>query len=445
MQNKRIKLSIIFLLLTGAVAFAPQQYLTARANTSGAPVKFTGAPGEQTCLTCHGGAAVNSAGGVFMLTGLPADYSANQQISLALTISKLQGQSFGFQATALDDAGNPAGTIIMTPGVNTTTLSSDPATGRQYISQSAPGSGPTGGNIGSWTFSWRAPAQKVGRVTFYFAGLVGDGKGNTTGDFVYTLTQSTGTGGGGGPVVGALAGTSAASFASNVPLAPLSIAAAFGNGLTQNVVLATTPTLPTTLDGAELRIRDAAGQEQSVGLFFVSPGQFNFLVPQGTANGQATLTALRNGGVIAQGTVSIDTLSPGLFSANADGVGVPSAVALRVRGGVSTFEPISQLNSQTGRFEAIPIDLSPQNGQVFLIAFGTGFQNNTMLSSASATIGGTPASVQFVGPQGNFQGLDQANILIPSSLASGNGQARSVDVVFSVAGRQANTMQILVR
>src|SRR5687767_9807669 len=164
MQNKRIKLSIIFLLLTGAVAFAPQQYLTARANTSGAPVKFTGAPGEQTCLTCHGGAAVNSAGGVFMLTGLPADYSANQQISLALTISKLQGQSFGFQATALDDAGNPAGTIIMTPGVNTTILSSDPATGRQYISQSAPGSGPTGGNIGSWTFSWRAPAQKVGRV-----------------------------------------------------------------------------------------------------------------------------------------------------------------------------------------------------------------------------------------------------------------------------------------
>lgn len=444
MQTRRIKLSIMLFLMAGAAAFGPRSYFTAHADSNGVKSSATGAPGETSCVSCHSGNPVNSAGGVFTLTGLPGDYAPNQQISLALLISRAGAQQFGFQATALDDGGNPAGTFSLTPGGNTTTLRTD-ASGRQYVSQTIPGTGPTGANIGSWTFIWHAPAAKVGRVTFYIAGLIGNANGQTSGDLVYTMTQSTGTGsgGGGGPVVSALASTSAASFAPGGALAPLSIAAAFGNGLTANTVSSSTATLPTTLDGAELRLTDSTNSTLSAGLFFVSPGQFNYLVPQGAASGPATLTALRNGTVVAQGSVTIDSIGPGLFSANADGVGVPSAVALRIRGGSSTFEPISQFNSQSGRFEAIPVDVSPQNGQVFLVAFGTGFRNNTMASSASATIGGTPATVQFAGPQGSLQGLDQANIMIPSSLS--NGRARTVDVMFSVAGRQANTMQIIVR
>src|SRR5262249_49785505 len=174
--------------------------------------------------------------------------------------------------------------------------------------------------------------------------------------------------------VGALANTSAASFAQDGTLASQSIAAAFGVGLTQNTVSATTPQLPTQLDGAEIRVRDSNNNERNAGLFFVSPGQTNYLVPQGTANGPALVTALRNGTPVAQGTVMIDTVAPGLFSANADGSGVPAAVLLRVRGGVSTFEPVAQFNPQTQRFDPIQINLRPQIGQVLSIAFDTSFR-----------------------------------------------------------------------
>src|SRR5262249_33301140 len=157
-----------------------------------------------------------------------------------------------------------------TPGGNTTVLSTATIGGntRQYVGQTLPGSAITGADIGSWTFSWRAPAQNVGRVTFYIAGLVGNNNGNPTGDLVYTMTktiQPSGTN-----PVGTLANTSAASFSQDGTLASQSIAAAFGVGLTQNTVSATTSPIPTQLDGAEIRVRDSTNTERNAGLFFVS-------------------------------------------------------------------------------------------------------------------------------------------------------------------------------
>ena len=442
MQHRLFKVSIFFLfvMIFGVRALDGS---SVRANINGPQNSSTGAPGEQTCAGCHSGIAVNSGGGIFTLTGLPANYTPNQVIPLALSLSKASSSQFGFQVTAVDDSGKQAGTLALTPGGNTTVLSTAMVGGntRQYVGQTLPGSAITGADIGSWTFSWRAPAQPVGRVTFYIAGLIGNNNGNTSGDFVYTMTKSI-QGSGSSSPLGTVSSTSAASFSQNGTLASQAIAAAFGVGLTQNTVSATTSPLPTLLDGAEIRVKDSANVERNAGLFFVSPGQFNYLVPQGTMNGPATITVLRNGTPVAQGSITIDTLAPGLFSANADGKGVPAAVILRVRGTASSFEPIAQLNPQTQRFDPIQIDLGPQTDQVFLVCFGTGFRNNTALSAVTATIGGTNASVQFAGPQGTLAGLEQTNILIPRSLA---GRSTPLDVVFSVAGRTANTLQIRVK
>jgi uncharacterized protein (TIGR03437 family) len=52
--------------------------------------------------------------------------------------------------------------------------------------------------------------------------------------------------------------------------------------------------LPTTLGGVQVKVKDAAGVERNAPLFFVSAGQINFLVPQGTGNGTANLTVLRD-------------------------------------------------------------------------------------------------------------------------------------------------------
>jgi uncharacterized protein (TIGR03437 family) len=78
---------------------------------------------------------------------------------------------------------------------------------------------------------------------------------------------------------------------------------------------------------------------------------------------------------------------------------------------------------------------------VFLIPFGAGFRNRSALSAVTATIGGTAATVTFAGAQGTLAGLDQANILIPRSLA-GRG---NVDLVFTVDGKAANTVSFNVK
>jgi uncharacterized protein (TIGR03437 family) len=57
---------------------------------------------------------------------------------------------------------------------------------------------------------------------------------------------------------------------------------------------------------------------------------------------------------------------------------------------------------------------------------------------ASAIIGGTIASVLYAGTQGDYAGLDQANISLPRSLA-GRG---AVDLTLSADGNNSNAVSI---
>ncbi len=191
--------------------------------------------------------------------------------------------------------------------------------------------------------------------------------------------------------------------------------------------------------GVQVQVRDATGTTRNAPLFFVSPTQINFQIPSGTSAGSATITVLLNNTTAGQGTATIETVAPGLFTANATGQGVPAAVAQRIKAdGTTTFEPVAQFDSAQNRFVAVPIDLGASTDQLFLVGFGTGFRNRGALSVASATIGGVNADVLFAGAQGDFAGPDQANIRIPRSLA-GRG---NVDLVFSVNGKTANTVSI---
>jgi uncharacterized protein (TIGR03437 family) len=86
-----------------------------------------------------------------------------------------------------------------------------------------------------------------------------------------------------------------------------------------------------------------------------------------------------------------------------------------------------------------PIDLGAATDVVVLTLYGSGIRNNT--SGVQVTIGGVDAAVLFAGPQGTFQGLDQVNVQIPSSLR-GRGE---VNLVLTADGKTANTVTINVR
>lgn len=233
---------------------------------------------------------------------------------------------------------------------------------------------------------------------------------------------------------------SAANFRS--PLARECISAVFGTDLAVVTLPNSGGTLPTNLGGTQINVTDSAGASRAASLFFVSPTQANFLIPAGTAAGTATVTITNWSGVLSRGTVQINPVAPGLFTANSSGRGVPAAVAERIlANGSRTTVPIATFDATQNQSVPVPIDLGTANDQVFLAAFGTGFRFRSALTAVTATIGGIPAEVTYAGPQNDFVGLDQTNIRIPFSLA-GRGE---VDVVLTVDGLMANTVRINIK
>ncbi len=242
-------------------------------------------------------------------------------------------------------------------------------------------------------------------------------------------------------IVSRVTSVSAASFFGN-ELAAESIVAAFGVGMATGVAIADSQPLPTMLLGTKVSVRDSLGMERLSPLFFVAPSQINYLIPPGTANGLATITVTSGDNNISMGTQQISTVAPGLFTANASGVGVPAANVFRLTAnGAQSFESFAMFDSSLGRFVPRPIDLGPEGDQVFALLFGTGFRFNGALSSVSVKIGGVDCEVLYAADAPGFIGLDQCNARIPRSLL-GRGE---VDLVITVNGKIANTVRVNIK
>ena len=241
-----------------------------------------------------------------------------------------------------------------------------------------------------------------------------------------------------GAVRETLASVSAASY--NGEVAGESIAAAFGANLADGVAAAASLPLPTTLGGVTLKVKDSEGVERDAPLFFVSPGQINYLIPVGSSVGPASVAVFKNGAAVASGAVLVTETAPGLFTANGGGGGVPSAYALRVRGDAQIVEPLLRYDDAQKQFVPAPIDLGPEGDLVFLVLFGTGFHSTTA-SEVVVTVGGENAQVFYAGAAPDFAGVDQSNVLLPRSLA-GKGD---VNISLIANNRSANDVTINVR
>lgn len=238
--------------------------------------------------------------------------------------------------------------------------------------------------------------------------------------------------------VNPVATVSAASFGAT-NMAPESIAASFGSGLATTTRSAETIPLPTEMDGTRVTIKDSANVERLASLFFVSPGQINFLIPAGTANGAAMVTIVSGDGKISTGTIQIASVAPALFSANSNGQDVALGVVLRVSAdGTQAYEPIARFDSALNRFVALPIDFGAAGDRVYLSLFGTGLRRLTSLSGLAVQIGGATTQVVYAGAQGNLAGVDQVNLLLDRSLA-GKGE---VNITMTANGLSSNTVKV---
>ena len=231
-----------------------------------------------------------------------------------------------------------------------------------------------------------------------------------------------------GRYYGAIAGGAVQSAAApSGAVAPDSLASLYGANLAPGVAQASAQPLPLALGGVTLSVTDAAGVERAAPLLYVSPGQINFLVPDGTAPGLATLA------VTGQTfTAAVQPVAPTLFSMNGTGSGVAAATAIRVQAGAPAL--------QTPVPVSAPIVLGVDT-PVYVSFFGTGIRNRSSLANVAMTINGIGVPVLYAGPAPGYTGLDQVNAALVLNLR-GSGES---NVVLTVDGLAANTVTIDVQ
>jgi uncharacterized protein (TIGR03437 family) len=225
-----------------------------------------------------------------------------------------------------------------------------------------------------------------------------------------------------------------AASATITKLAPGSIATAYGSNLsTASGVPSMTP-LPTTFDQTAVTITDVSGVQAAAPLFYVSPSQINFEVPDGVAVGTAQVTVASPAGT-TDANVQIANIAPGIFTLTPAGL-VAADVLVVAADGSQSFQSVYQVGASNA---VVPLPVNVSAGQVYLEIFGTGIRN---AKSVKATVGGHSVPVLSAGSQGVFIGLDQVNIgPLPSSL-KGSGPT---NIVLTADGEAANTVNITIQ
>ncbi len=199
--------------------------------------------------------------------------------------------------------------------------------------------------------------------------------------------------------------TDAASYGPRV--APGSLATIFGTSLARSTASASGLPLPTTLGGARVLINGAAAP-----LLYASPTQINFQVPRKLASGTASLVVTStSGGSSTAFPFTVTPEAPGIFQDSSNNAAAQN----------SSYQAITATNPAAAGSTVIvyltgigPVDNPVADGAA---TPATPLANAT--ATYSASIGGVSAKVLFLGLSPGFAGLAQANIEVPSTLATG--------------------------
>lgn len=233
------------------------------------------------------------------------------------------------------------------------------------------------------------------------------------------------------PGVRSFATVSAAGFGRRV--AAGSIVSGFGAELASGTVSSDRLPLPTTLAEASVEIVDAAGETRLAQLFFASPGQINYFLPEGLPFGLTVVNVRRAGRVVARGSLNVRRVAPALFA-------LPGQT-----GAAGSFLSIDAGGNRTQRFlfdaqsQLVALDLGAEGDEVYLLLFGTGIRNFS--GQVTATVNGIPVRVLGAVPQGAFVGLDQVNLgPLPRSLIG----AGECEVILTVDGVASVPVTVLI-
>lgn len=185
-----------------------------------------------------------------------------------------------------------------------------------------------------------------------------------------------------------------------------SIVSGFGVGLAPTTASATGPPFPTSLGGIRLHVGDALAQ-----LLYVSPSQINYVLPP-LSGTQISIERVGQT-FIPKGLGFLgDIDAPGIFTINQNGLAAATAVRIGPDG---TQIPVPVFTCSAAGCVPVPIDTTKNSVYVSLYATG--------LNQLASDLGLGPdggfycpgAQVTYAGPQGQFPGLQQINLLFPQN------------------------------
>jgi uncharacterized protein (TIGR03437 family) len=194
-------------------------------------------------------------------------------------------------------------------------------------------------------------------------------------------------------------------------IAPGSLASFRGNSLafaTETSTKSADP--PLKLAGTTVAVNGQAAR-----MFYASPSEVIFVVPENVSAGPAEIVVTNADGFASKAQASIAMIAPGVFSVSADGLG---------EGVILDADVLT----------TAPFD--PSNGQRRLSIFATGARN---ASSISVTIGGQSTVVETVA-RSNLAGLDEIHVLLPAKLAG----AGTTTLIVDADGVQSNVVSVRI-
>jgi uncharacterized protein (TIGR03437 family) len=240
----------------------------------------------------------------------------------------------------------------------------------------------------------------------------------------------------------AFVGVSAAS--GDPMLAPDSLGSLYGPNLAAQTAIGQAP-YPTSLGGVSVQIVDSAGNSQPAQLVFVSPDQINFVMPQGMADGPATVN-LSGGSSVLTGAAQAQAVAPALFTANMNGQGVVAATAYRsIAPNPGPVGPVTvyQCGVMPDSCVSVPIDPGLDT-PVTITLYATGIKGRSGNAGVTLTIGQTAVAIKSISSSddnGPMAGVDQVTFVLPLSLR-GSGE---VPIFLTVDGVNSNTARINVQ
>ena len=220
-------------------------------------------------------------------------------------------------------------------------------------------------------------------------------------------------------------------------LAPEMIAFAQAPNVAPALTVTSSATWPTQLSGVSINVTDSKGQSRAASIYYVASTSVAYLVPTGTALGTAQIALTTSSGTTFSAPATVNSISPGLFSADSTGSGAPAGIWIKVSAsGTQTYDYLFNPNT----LAPAPLGLGSATDKVYLSLYGTGFRGYS--GQATATVGGVSVPVAGAAVTGVYLGEDVVNVgPLPSSLA-GRG---AVDVVLSFNGTLANTVTVSFR